>query len=217
MNKNSKTVLVIGGLIVFIIILILLNYFDIVNLKNGRFRLFPLNLKSASPVPASPATPNATQTTVIIAASLRNDYLLSLTDEKGLSTYFENFGIWGKAYNTKVQTDTLPVNKALIFLSDKKNQIADYKDAKGNILFSYSLLFKGDTIFITVFLPPETISSPNASSAFGQDVVNVLSKINSSNSNAIYTAPEGITTNRLFSIIKKTTVPIAAPSATPKP
>lgn len=147
------------------------------------FSIFPDTLpmlfknEPAQPIPVAQTEISSLKKGTILTVSKNDDYLLLETDKEGLRKYFDNFGIWGKRFNEKVQEDTLPVNSALIFLSGDENQAAQYKDAAGKHQFSYSLSFNKDVLIVTVYLPPDVLSSSVASETFSAGVIYALSKV----------------------------------------
>lgn len=182
---SNRTLYTAAALIILILcatLLIVFNYFDIVPLsKNNPERLGFLPTKKAATATGfivdAPTPPSNTRPAVY-AVRRHPSYNLVISDNEGLIKFFKDLGIWGKRFNPSAQQDTLPVNTAIIFLSNDENQINIYKDKDGKHLFSYTLSFTGNMIYITVFLPQNILTSPQASQTFTSAILYAASKIN---------------------------------------
>lgn len=133
------------------------------------------SITNNAPIPSITTSPNAKRT--IVVATQRPDYTLSLADSKNLEKTFDFLKVWDKTYQGK---DTAPLNSVLIFLN-KNPQLTEQKDDKGNVVFSYSLMYERDAVVMTVFLPDLLLTGPAPSQFFGAAVTSIASKIGGTN------------------------------------
>lgn len=172
LRKNRYLVLTI-----ILAIIVVFLYFLTVSLHSPNIN-FPSLRKTQTAVPAVPSAAVNVKNPVLASFSQNPNYTVSTLDGPGALKYFKDYGVFGKTYNAKVQTGVLPVTKAFVILSPNKNQVVDYKDSAGNILFSYSIGFSGDTMSIYIYLPDEKLKSADASMLFSSAAVYAVSKLN---------------------------------------
>ncbi len=192
--------------------IIVLSILAAITLAISFYSFFPTKLPSLQPnIPGTSQTPSISISPnvklTIVAATQRPDYSLTLANEKGFKEMLDYLKVWGKTYKGK---DTIPLNTVLIFLTDKKQTI-EQKDDKGNIVFSYSLLYERDAVVITVYLPDTLLTGPAPSVFFDATVISIASKMGGTNKTI-----EDLSNNNLISgfFVLQSTKTTITPSVT---
>ena len=128
---------------------------------------FPTFDKVAQLIPGAP-TPYVTlapgEKPLVAAVSERADVGVTVLNQEALDGILTELGVFNKVYNKDVQPDNSPLKKMVIILTTNQ-QLIEYKDTSGNILFSYAVGFQRDYAAVYINLPGEFSSS--YSSMFG--------------------------------------------------
>ncbi|MBI4098030.1 MAG: hypothetical protein HY426_03235, partial [Candidatus Levybacteria bacterium] len=95
------------------------------------------------------------------------------------ASILNEIGVFNKVYNQELQKDNLPLKKIIIVLTNGK-QLKEYKDAAGNVAFSYNFEFLKDYVIFYIHLPEDVISDSSASQMFGASVIYIASKLEES-------------------------------------
>lgn len=175
LKKLPAIIFLLLTLFILLIVILALNYFGTVKLPEENFGFLPTREENPQNVNYPYKANLLEKSPTAVAFSERPDYQVTITNQAELMKLLNNAKVWDQAVYV-INDEKYPVRQTVISLASLP-QVENYTLSNGQILFSYSIRYKDESMLVSIYLPDNILQEQNVDNIFGSAVIYTVEKI----------------------------------------